>query len=159
MITRKEELLASFDAVWTRRWERLDVILKDITEEEAGYQSPVYAGETQWPGEKLPGTVLWFLQHLAQCYINYREEIENRPQEMPDPPAPPADTVAQALESLYKYRSELRELITRLSEEDLDEKISSGSSVIEILRMMIRHDAWHTGQIAVARRLYRMRDK
>ena len=30
--------------------------------------------------------------------------------------------------------------------------------MMEAARMVARHDAWHSGQIAVARRLYRMRD-
>lgn len=156
-MTRKEELLGAFDDVWSRKWESLDNVLKDVSEEEAHYQSPIYSDEPTWPGEVPSGTILWYLQHLAQCYIYYRRLIIERPANITDIEAPSANTIEEARSNLLKYRAELRDLIATLREEELEEKIFNGLTVAGIIRMMARHDGWHTGQIAVARRLYRYR--
>jgi hypothetical protein len=156
-MTRKEELLGTFDDVWSRKWESLDNVLKDVSEEEAHYQSPIYADEPTWPGEAPSGTILWYLQHLAQCYIHYRALIIERPAKTADPEPPPANTLEEARMYLHLHRGELRDLIITLREDEFEENIYNDLSVGGVIRMMARHDGWHTGQIAVARRLYRYR--
>ena len=42
--------------------------------------------------------------------------------------------------------------------EDLELRTGNDMSLSEFLRMMIRHDAWHASQIAVATRLWQTRD-
>jgi hypothetical protein len=154
----KEELLEAFDEVWSRKWESLQNVLHNVTEEEALFQSPIYAEEEFTLGEEYKGTILWFLQHLAQCYIHYRLMIEQRPAETHDPELPASKTLEQSLTNLLHNRKELRNCLSELNESELDEKIFNGLSVRGLIRLTIRHDAWHSGQIAVARRLYKFRE-
>ena len=44
-----------------------------------------------------------------------------------------------------------------LADEQLEAPLPNGMSVMEFLAMCVRHDTWHAGQIAVARRLWRQR--
>ena len=50
MTSNKEELLASFNAVWSHPWESVESILKDVSEEEAWYQHPIYSKEEREAG-------------------------------------------------------------------------------------------------------------
>jgi hypothetical protein len=158
-MTRKVELLSSFDEVWSRKWESLQNVLEGVSDEEAHYQSPIYADEKHWLGEEKSGTILWFLQHLSQCYVHYRQMIENRPSQTPDPEPPQANTLEIALKNLHLHRGELRESLVKIAEEGLKEKVYNGLTAGSVYRLSIRHDNWHSGQIAVARRLYRYRDR
>ena len=47
--------------------------------------------------------------------------------------------------------------IEKLSDMDLGDPCARGMDVAEFLRMAIRHETWHAGQIAVIRHLYRQR--
>lgn len=156
-MTRKDELLAIFDDVWSHRWESIDSIFKDITDEEANFQHESYRDAEQYPGDPLPGTVLWYVHHLAHCYRYYTDVIRMRP-EKPEHPLPPEIMpVADLLAVMRQNRQQLRHAIERVPEDDLDDTVCNGDSVAMFVRMVARHDAWHSGQAAVARRLYRTR--
>ncbi len=156
-MTSKEELLVSFDEVWSHKWESLDSALKDVTEDEARYQHPSYAQEPNELHHSQSGTILWHLVHLAHCYRHYAPAIKDRPIRPPEPDAPRASTLEEATKNLQLYRRRLREVIESLSDNALEEKMGNGESVAQFVRSIIRHDAWHGGQIALAKRLYRVR--
>lgn len=158
-MTNKEELLIAFDETWKRKWESLEEILKDITEEEALWQHPAYAHEPLEEGHPPTGTILYLLTHLYDVYLYYIDVIHDRPNDIRDnhPPPPRSHSVAEALENIRKYRAELRETIATLSESQLDEMVSGDRTVAQLVRMFPRHDSWHTGQIVMLRRLYRYR--
>jgi uncharacterized damage-inducible protein DinB len=101
---------------------------------------------------------MWHVVHLAHCYRYYRANIIERPNEVEDPPTSRATTLGEAVAELKKYRSELRETIASLREEEFAERLKNYESISEQMRMMIRHDAWHGGQIAMIKRLHRASD-
>lgn len=156
-MTSKEELLAAFDDVYAHKWESMQTAFKNVTEDEANYQHESYRDAERYPGDPLPGTILWYAHHLAHCYDHYTEAIKRRPEKVPPPPPPEILPIDQMIELLKANRAMLREVVASLSEEALDEELASGASVADFIRASIRHDAWHSGQVAVARRLYRTR--
>ncbi len=156
-MTCKEELLASFDEAWSDAWESLESVTKNLTEEEALYQHPSYSDVPLEEGHPPSGTVLWHLVHLAHCYRHYCNVIRERPAQPADPPVPEAHSVQEALDNLRHYRLELRNTIAALTEEELEDKLYHEKSIAKFARAIVRHDAWHGGQIAVARRLFRSR--
>jgi hypothetical protein len=156
-MTRKEELLAGFDDVWSHRWESMELVFKDVTEEEANYQHESYLDAEQYPGDPPSGTIKWYVHHLAHCYDHYKDVIAMRPAKPENPPPPEILAFDVMLDTLRRYRRQLRDTIATLPDDALDEKVFNGDAVAMFVRMVIRHDAWHAGQIAVARRLYRMR--
>ncbi len=158
-MTCKDEMLASYDAAWDREWESLQSVLKNLTEEEARYQHPSYSGEPHEPGLPPPGSIYWHLVHLPHCYRHYVNIIRSRPAEPAEVPPPASQSVEEAIANLLLDRADLRDAIAELSEEQLDEKLYYGGTVVDLVRGTVRHDAWHGGQIAVARRLYRTRDR
>ena len=158
-MTRKNELLTGYDAAWSREWESLQSVLKNLTEEEARYQHPAYSDEPPEDGHPPAGTVLWHLIHLPHCYRHYVNVIRQRPAKPDDPPPPESNSVEEAIANLLLDRADLRDAIAELSEEQLDEKLYYGGTVADLVRGSVRHNAWHAGQIAVARRLYRMRGR
>ena len=155
-MTNKEELLASFDAVWSHPWESVESILKDVSEEEAWYQHPVYSKEEREAGHPLSGSILWHIVHLGHCYKWYKEIILTYPQRPPEPSPPEAKNLVEGTNNLKLLRKDLRECIASLPEDTFEEKLYNDRSISDQVRMIVRHDAWHGGQIAVARRLYRM---
>ncbi len=154
-MTQKEELLTAFDEAWSFKWESIESVLGDISNEEALYQHPSYANLQQEESHPPPGTILTLLVHLTDCYGYYRALIIHRP-EMLNVPAPlEASNMKVAMVNLALRRLELREAIDSLAEQQLEEKIYNHKSVAQLIRMLIRHDAWHSGQIALIKRLYR----
>jgi len=154
---RKDELLAGFDDVWNHRWESFEVTLKDITEEEANFQHEAYRDAEPYPDEPPAGTIMWHLIHFAQCYEHYTNMIKARPVRPEDPPPPQASSFDEGLALVRRNREVLRAAIDGVRDDALDEKVGNGDTVAMFVRMITRHDAWHLGQIAVARRLYRTR--
>lgn len=156
-MTSKEELLAAFDEALRHKWESMESALKDLTEDEANYRHEAYRDAERTPSGPPSGTILWQIHHLTHCYNHYTDYIKLRPQKVGEPPPPPILPMSAMLDQLRNSRSNLRATIAALSDIALEEKLSNGESVAEFVRSITRHDAWHSGQIAVARRLYRMR--
>src|SRR5436190_442047 len=75
------------------------------------------------------------------------------------PPTPPPGVadLPQLIHRLEGARRSLRTEIERLSDADLDAPCVREMSVAKFLRMVVRHEVWHAGQVAVIRRLYRLR--
>ena len=156
-MTRKDELLAAFDDALSHEWESIEYAIKDLTDEEAAYQHPAYRDEPPEDGHPPAGTALWHLVHLQNCYDYYNIGIQSRPNKAEEVWTAGASTVAEAIANLMKSRATLRSTVAELTESQLDDKLGSGRTVIELVRASIRHDAWHAGQIMVARRLWRTR--
>lgn len=158
-MTRKEEILAAYDDVLSHPWESLDSALKDVTGEQAEYQHAAYIDEPDELHYPKAGTILWHLVHLAHCYRHYAPAIKERPIRPPEPEAPEANTLEEAINNLLSYRKQLRDVIEATSDDGFEEKMGNGKTVAEFLRSVIRHDAWHAAQIVVVRRLYKTRGK
>lgn len=156
-MTRKDEILAAYDDAWSWRWESLTTALNGVTEEEAAFQHPIYSDVEREESHPPSGSILWHLVHLAHCYRHYVSSIELRPKQGEDYPPPEANSLAEAISNLKLYRAELRNAIASVPEEQLDDEIFNYKTVAQFARMTVRHDAWHASQIAIARRLYRMR--
>lgn len=156
--TAKDELLAAFDDALSYQWESVEAALRDVSDLDAWYQHPAYLGEPTDDGYPPAGTIMWQVVHLAHCYRYYRANIIERPNAVDDPPTPRATTLDEAIAELRRYRSELRETIASLRDEDFAERLKNYESISEQMRMMIRHDAWHAGQIVVIKRLHRAGD-
>jgi len=105
----------------------------------------------------LSGSVLWYIVHLGHCYRWYKVIILSRPDRPAEPLPPEAKNLAEGISNVKIARDELRECISSLYEEQFRDKLYNGRNILDQMRMIIRHDAWHGGQIAVARRLYKYR--
>ena len=156
-MTRKEEMLAAFEDAWSYKWESLESVLDGITEEEAAYQHSVYSEAEREEGYPLAGTIMWHLVHLAHCYRHYANAIERRLTPHEELPVPNADSLAEAISNLKRYRAQLRNAIVSVPEDQLDDEVFGYDTVAHLVRLTVRHDAWHGSQIAVVKRMYRMR--
>lgn len=158
-LTQKEEILGAFDDVWSHKWESFTRISDDLTDEEARFVHPVYFDAEPDPGAPTAGSILWQLSHLEYCYRYYTDLLNAIPNQPSEVEATNPSTVEQALAQLRSSREALRERIVKLPDEAFDLKVYNGDTVAQFIRMVTRHDAWHSSQIAIARRLYRNRDK
>lgn len=153
-----DQLLRMYDETWDRPDESVRTALKGVTPAEAKWQHPAYAREEQMPGMPAPGTILWQIAHLAHSARHYAEILRHGPvSEEPRTPPPPASTLSGLRANMQRDHAALRAEIAGLSESDLRQLCTRGTKVGEFLRMVIRHDTWHAGQIVVIRRLYRTR--
>lgn len=152
-LSEKQTLLAAFDDAWSHDWESFESATKDLTESEALYQGPSYAHEEQAEGWPKPGSVLWHLTHLEYWYHYYFDVLDRMPEPAPvNPDVQPAKSFEEALKKLKETRAWLRAKIESLPDEALDVSVSS-MRIGEFIRMVIRHDTWHSSQIRMARRL------
>jgi uncharacterized damage-inducible protein DinB len=95
------------------------------------------------------------LVHLGHCWDHYTQAIEQRPNKVGEPEPPQVSSLSDALEKVKAIRARFREMIDAMPEEGLSEKMANGKAVIDFCRAAIRHETWHIGQMAVARRLYK----
>ncbi|HEY3874559.1 MAG TPA: DinB family protein, partial [Candidatus Kapabacteria bacterium] len=153
-------LLAAYDDAWDAElnWESLGGILKNITEDEAQFQHSIYSDVPQEPGFPPNGTMLWHIAHLTHCYRWYKAAIEERPNAPKDFDPIVVTDLQDAIQNLKRYRDELRETIANVPEQALKEMLYYKQPVATLARSTVRHDAWHGGQIALAKRLYRNRE-
>src|SRR5688572_20441667 len=132
-MTQKEQLLSGFDDVWSHQWESFAMAMKDVTEEMASYQHPIYSSLPHEDGYPKQGTILWHIVHLAHCHLHYIDVIVHRPVKMDDPPVPFADNLADAIATSDAACQKLRSAIAQLEEKDLADPISNGDSVMAFI--------------------------
>lgn len=149
-------LCQSFDDALTHDWESLASITQGLTDAEAARQHPAYANEPHDDGIGKPGTVLWFLNHLLHYHRHYTAILRARPVDTEPQTRPLGELpLAQVLPALKAANSELRAEFMKLSDADLDQPCSPRRSTAEFVLGIVRHIAWHGGQIATLRRLLR----
>ena len=149
-----EVVLLQFDGAWSHDWESLRSALEGLSEEEANWQAPCYRSETAAGGWPLPGSVRWQVAHVAHYKREYAARLGSDPEAgSPDLPHRPSMSFAEDLAELHAAHAAQRTAIERLDPGALT------PAVAEFLSNTIRHDSWHAGQIAIARRLYRERER
>lgn len=154
------QLLQAFDDSWSHECESLHSVLESVTAEESSWQDSSYAAERFVPGLPEPGTIRWQVAHLEHCARHYSTILRERPiGREPLTPVPGVADLPELIDRLKRARRLLREEIEKLSDKDLEAQCARGMNVADFLRMVIRHEAWHAGQIAVIRRLYRQRSR
>lgn len=154
-MTLKGHLLATFDETWAHRWESFALVMMDVDDEMARYQHSAYSSETDTEYNAKNGSIIWHVAHLAHCHLQYADVITGRPEVPAEPPFPNVDTLQAALEQITLSRAKLRSAIESVSEGELADKVCSGDTVAGYIQTFLRHDAWHFGQMAVVKRLYR----
>jgi hypothetical protein len=155
-------LLEAIDQLWNHRFESILGVLDGIGEEEAGWAAPFVYESIESRGVQLrPGSVHWHVNHVSGCKLNYISEIRHllvsvSPLRETDALEPAASFAAE-LERLGEIHREQRELVASLDDSDLERKTTDGTPILQFVVACTRHDIWHGGQMAVARRLYRTR--
>ncbi len=154
-----QTLLLSFDHALSHPFESLAEAIKGVTEEESVWQHPAYSREPHDEGFGRPGTILWFLNHLEYYHRYYTAVLRNRPNvKSPQVALPGELPLKQVLPALEDANAGLREAIATFSDDDLDRPCTQNQSTVEFVHSVVRHIAWHSGQIATIRRLYAHRD-
>ena len=142
--------LQQFDHAWHHGWESLAPLLESVTEEEAVWQASCYRDITPDAGWPPPGSIHWHVAHLASCKRDYTAEVRGQTL-LPRAPAP---SFAQSVLDLRRAHAQQREALCAITDDQLDRPLPNGMALAEFLTSTIRHDIWHAGQVAAARRLY-----
>ncbi len=153
-------LLAQIDDARSHKWESVESALTGVTEEEARWQAHGYRDEQPEPGWPLPGTILWHVAHMAACTDHYAKCIRLRPsKDVPERAWHPDPSLEGLRTRLRDIQREFRSLVAALTDADLDTPVRGELPLMRFVHMAVRHDVWHASQIAVARRLWRTREK
>jgi len=147
-----DAFLLSLDNAWEHDWESLMSVLAGVTEEEAGWQAPCYATEPRSDAAPPPGSIRWQVTHLAFYKREYTAQLLGD-EEAPSPELPERSTATyeEDLADLRRAHLAERAAMAALGDDDLTPDMA------DFLTNIIRHDVWHGGQIALARRLFRTR--
>ena len=76
-MTGIDTFLLQFDHAWGHDFESLAAALDGVTEEEAAWQAPAYAGAEREDGWPPPGSIHWQVAHVAHCKRYYTDLIAN----------------------------------------------------------------------------------
>ena len=149
--------LRQFDDATSHAFESFDDVLHGVTEDEAFFQHAAYAAEEREEGWPPPGSVAWQVAHVAHCKRYYTEILRRAGESDPPEVTPwtPVATFAELRSALASAHAAQRAAMEALGDDRLDVVAGNGMTFREFLSMTIRHDTWHAGQIAVARRLHR----
>ena len=149
-------ILKLYDDTWSHAWESINAALHEITEEEAAWQDPAYRDEEQQPGFPPPGSVLWHLSHIEYWTRSNLEILRKRPIESyPKVEPSSATTLSELIAAMNQTRDDVHDEIAKLTPEDLETICLRDRTLAETIGIAIRHQSWHAGEIAMARRLYR----
>jgi len=86
----------------------------------------------------------------------YVEVLRRRPvQSTPYVPVLPTYSYPEIVLALQESRAALRREIASVADAELDVPCRGDMSLRDFVLMIIRHEAWHAGQIVVVRRLFR----
>lgn len=147
-------LCQSFDHALGHDWESLRYAIDGLTEAEAARQHAAYANEPHDAGIGKPGTILWFLNHLLHYHRHYTAILRARPVTTEPQTEPLGELpLAKVLPALEAANAALRAEFMKLRDEDLDQPCSPNRGTGEFVLGIVRHIAWHGGQIATLRRM------
>lgn len=154
------QLLAACDENFGHAFDSVLSALKGVTAGEAAFAHPCYANVPADADMPPAGSILWHMAHLSLCKQNYARILqESLGLQVPETIEPKRHTAAILLHELRIAHSRLRSTIAALREEDLARELPQATGypmrVDAFIRLINRHDAWHGGQIALARRLYK----
>ena len=154
------QLLAACDENFGATWDSVLSALKGVSANEAAFQHPCYAMVPADANMPPAGSILWQMAHLSVCKQMYARILqESLGLQVPEPVEPKRHTAAILLHELRIAHSRLRSTIAALRDEDLSRMLPESTGypgrVDAFIRTVNRHDSWHAGQIALARRLYK----
>ncbi len=149
--------LRQLNDLWGHEWESLTAVLRGLTEEEANWRAPCYAGLDATAGDAPPGSILWQIAHIASCKREYASMFGASPAEAASAPVTGLLDLSACLLELERAQAVERAAIAALRGSDLERPLPNGQTVARQIALALRHDAWHAGQIALARRLWRTR--
>jgi len=150
------QLLRAFDDSWSHECESLRSVPQGVTPEESSWQDSSYAAEPLVQGIPEAGAIRWDIAHLEHCARHYTAILRERPiTDEPLTPPSEATDLPDLIDRLERVRRAFRREIEKLNDKDLLTPCARRMNVDEFLLMTIRHEAWHAGQLAVIRHLYR----
>lgn len=149
-------LVQALNDAWTHKYESLEPLLENLTEEMASYQHAVYADsprEEPWPAH---GSIKWHLAHMAYWSEYYLAQLQQwgEPRQT-TPPEFESHALPYLLDRMRNAHQAVVEHVQSLSDDQLD-SLTGSTTLQTYILMCARHDTWHASQIAVAKRLYRV---
>lgn len=154
------QLLAACDENFGHMFDSVLSALKGVSANEAAFQHPCYALVPADASMPPAGSILWQMAHLCVCkqmYASILQQSLGLP--VPQTIEPKRHTAAILLHELRLAHARLRNTLAALRDEDLARELPESTGypgrVDAFIRTINRHDAWHGGQIALARRLYK----
>jgi hypothetical protein len=155
-----DQLISSLNDSIYHRDESVLSALKGVNAEESAWQHPAYSEEAHWQGMPPPGTIGWHAAHLIHSCIHYEAIIRKRPvQHEPETGPPGIHEIIVLINALRKAHEKLIRSVSAIPESELSGDCARGMNLDEFLRMVIRHNAWHAGQIRLLRRLWQFSEQ
>lgn len=149
--------LRLLDAVHCDRWDSFRSVLDGVTEAEAAWVPPGYDVnlhlEEGWPAN---GSILWQANHILACKTSYLETLLRREGGLAGSGYRVLHGLEEVLAAAGPLHRAFRDALAPLPDREFARPIDAdGTTLMQHLENAIRHEAWHSGQIAVIRRLYR----
>jgi uncharacterized damage-inducible protein DinB len=150
-----DQMICSLNDSIYHRDESVLSALEGIKTEESEWQHPAYSEEVHRQGMPPPGTIVWHVAHLVHSCEHYAAIIRERPVQH-EPDTRPADIheITELISSLRKAHEKLIRTVSGIPDSELSGDCARGMTLDEFLRMVIRHNTWHAGQIRLLRRLW-----
>jgi hypothetical protein len=138
---------------WTHPWEGFSSSFKNCTQDEIDWVSSAYLNattETDWPPA---GSISWHLNHVGACKQSYAWQINNPSRENGEPDWFVCRKKDELLLSLDRVHAEFMNACGSCDQSAIIMG-KGGHSFPQFIGIVMRHEIWHGGQIALIRRMY-----
>jgi uncharacterized damage-inducible protein DinB len=150
-----DQMICSLNDSIYHRDESVLNALEGVKTEESEWQHPAYSEVFHLQGMPPPGTIGWHVSHLVHSCEHYAAIIRERPvQNEPKTRPPGIHEITELINSLRKSHDKLIRAVSGIPDSELSGDCARGMTLDEFLRMVIRHNTWHAGQIRLLRRLW-----
>ena len=140
---------------WDHPWEGFKSSFVGCNQSEVEWVAPCYENEQteiEWP---LAGSILWHLNHVGACKSAYAWDL-NHPDEKDNLST---WSVELNLDKLRLRLDEVHDEFCKASKIFDPRRVimgKGGHALEEYIGIVIRHEIWHGGQIALIRRMYKI---
>lgn len=154
-------LIRLYDAVHNDRWDSFLSVLDGVDEEMAHWVPGAYSfdllNEEGWPAN---GSILWFGNHILACKTGYLHTVCAMDGPLPEPEYAFVTDLAGLRAAAVALHASFIACLAGLPDARFADPVDTGgTSLADHLSNAIRHEAWHSGQMAVIRRLYRWQQR
>jgi uncharacterized damage-inducible protein DinB len=154
-------LISLYNAVHSDRWDSFLSVLDGVDEEMARWVPEAYSFdlviEEGWPAN---GSILWFGNHILACKTGYLHTVCAMDGALPEPEYTFETILAGLRGAAVALHAAFIARLAGLPDSRFGDPVDTdGTTLADHMSNAIRHEAWHSGQMAVIRRLYRWQQR
>jgi hypothetical protein len=155
-MNKNRAYISIFNDVYRDKWDSFLYSIRNVDEEMLNWVPDCYSFDLHNnPGWPLNGSILWLCNHIIANKVNYYQTVVDL-HDRTNVGYQPTFTINEIIEKSNVSHDDFIKKLIELDKEDFNKVVcSDGMNLERFLNNAIRHEAWHSGQIVVIKRLFK----